>query len=311
MTKQTHVTQCDSPWPALDYNSWKDTLKTVHQWTQIVGKIRLVSMPWLNHSWHTSLYITARGLTTGSMPYKNGIYEIEFDFENHQLIISSTFEQNAVMELKPRTVANFYQELFEKLNALGIDVKIHGRPNELEHNTPFAENVTNQSYDAQSMVNFWQVAVSVHNVFSKFRSDFIGKCSPVHFFWGAFDIAVTRFSGRPAPLHHGEAPHMPKEVMQEAYSQEVSSAGFWPGADNAPQPMFYSYAYPSPEGFGQQKVLPKEAFWSDDMGEFFLPYDVVRQAEDPEQMLLDFLQSTYEAAANTGKWDRENLERKQ
>ncbi|EAY28532.1 DUF5996 family protein [Microscilla marina] len=309
MTKQTHISSCGSPWPALEYNTWKDTLKTVHQWTQIVGKIRLVSMPWQNHSWHTALYITARGLTTGSMPYGNGIYEIEFDFENHQLIISSTFEQNVVMALRPMTVADFYKELFDKLQGLGIDIKIHGRPNELEHNTPFAENVQDKSYNQQQVVNFWQLSVSVSNVFSRFRSDFVGKCSPVHFFWGAFDIALTRFSGRAAPLHHGQAPNMPKEVMQEAYSQEVSSCGFWPGADNFPQPMFYAYSYPSPANYGKQQVKPQEAFWSEDMGEFFLPYEAVRTAENPEKTLLDFLQSTYEAAANTGNWDREHLER--
>lgn len=308
MTKQTYISSCDSAWPALDYDNWKDTLKTVHQWSQIVGKIRLVSMPWQNHSWHTALYITARGLTTGSMPYKDGVFEIEFNFETHQLVISSTFGQNVILELKARTVADFHKELFEKLQGLGIEVKIHGRPNELEHNTSFAENVQDKSYDKQQMVNYWQAAVSIHNVFSKFRSGFIGKCSPVHLFWGAFDIALTRFSGKKAPLHPGQAPNMPKEIMQEAYSHEVSSCGFWPGADNFPQPMFYAYSYPVPKEYGQQKVLPAEAFWSDDMGEFFLPYDVVRNSDDPEKTLAMFLQSTYEAAANTGNWDRESLE---
>lgn len=308
--KSTYIKACGSPWPDLDYESWKDTMKTIHMWTQIVGKIRLVSMPWQNHSWHTTLYITARGLSTGSIPYRQGIFEIEFDFENHQLIISSTFEQNVNMDLYPRTVASFYEELFQKLNSLGIEVDIYAAPNEVEESIPFAQNVRDKSYDKQKVVDFWQAAVSIHNVFLKFRSDFIGKCSPVHFFWGAFDIAVTRFSGRKAPLHPGEAPNMSKEVMQEAYSQEVSSCGFWPGGDNFPQPVFYAYCYPTPEAFGKQNVLPGEAFWSDEMSEFFLPYEVVRKAENPEETLLSFLQTTYEAAAITGNWDRENLERK-
>lgn len=307
--KSTHIPTCSSAWPALDYDSWKDTLKTVHMWTQIVGKIRLASMPWQNHSWHTSLYITARGLTTGSIPFENGIFEIEFDFEHHQLIISSSFEENRVMKLQPRTVADFYKELFSHLSGLGIEVDIYARPNEVEESIPFAENVQDKSYDAQKMTDFWQVAVSTHNVFLRFRSDFIGKCSPVHFFWGGFDLALTRFSGRKAPLHHGQAPNMPKAVMQEAYSQEVSSCGFWPGSDAFPQPVFYAYCYPAPEAFGKQAVLPEAAFWSPEMGEYFLAYDSIRTAENPAELLMSFLQTTYEAAANTGNWDRENLER--
>ncbi|MEM6264193.1 MAG: DUF5996 family protein [Bacteroidota bacterium] len=305
----THVTTCSGPWPELAYDSWKDTLKTVHMWTQIVGKIRMVSMPWQNHSWHTSLYITARGLTTRSIPYKNGIFEIEFDFENHKLVISSTFAPDETMDLYSRSVADFYKELFQKLGKLGVNVDIHPAPNEVAEAIPFEENEQDASYDKQKMVDFWQAAVNIHNVFLEFRSDFIGKCSPVHFFWGAFDIALTRFSGRKAPLHHGQAPNMPADVMQEAYSQEVSSCGFWPGGDDFPQPVFYAYAYPTPEEFGKQLVEPAEAFWSSEMGEFFLPYDAVRNAADPEGTLMKFLQTTYEAAANTGNWDRENLER--
>lgn len=304
----TIIKGCDTAWPELKYHDWSDTIKTVHQWTQIVGKIRLKAMPWQNHSWHTTLYVTSRGLSTGSMPYQDGIFEIEFDFENHQLIIASTFNPNVIIELYPRTVADFYQELFEKLASLNINVKIHDRPNELADATPFHENTTNRSYDAQSVLNFWQAAVSVHNVFLRFRSSFIGKCSPVHFFWGAFDIAVTRFSGRKAPLHPGGMPNMPLEVMQEAYSQEVSSCGFWPGSDDAPEPVFYAYYYPSSETYGKQKIHPEQAFWSEDMGEFFLKYQDVRTASDPEAMLLSFLDSTYDAAANTGKWDRKLLE---
>lgn len=305
----TIIKSCNHAWPALDYNNWKDTIKTVHQWTQIVGKIRLRAMPWQNHSWHTTLYVTTRGLTTGSMPYKNGMFEIEFDFESHIVVISTTFNKNVVIDLYPRTVADFYDDLFEKLEGLGINIEIHGSPNEMEPSIPFAENTENKSYDKQSVVDFWQAAVSTHNVFLKFRSDFIGKCSPVHFFWGAFDIAVTRFSGRKAPLHPGGMPNMPKEVMQEAYSQEVSSCGFWPGSDASPVPMFYAYCYPSPAEYSKEKVLPEQAFWSEEMGEFFLKYDDVRMAKDPEKVLMDFLQSTYVAAAKTGKWDRKNLEK--
>lgn len=305
----TIISGCSHAWPELNYNNWKDTIKTVHQWTQIVGKIRLKAMPWQNHSWHTTLYVTTRGLTTGSMPYKNGMFEIEFDFESHIVVISTTFNKNVIIDLYPRTVADFYEDLFAKLEGLGIDIKIHGRPNEMEPSIPFEENIINKSYDKQSVVAFWQAAVSTHNVFLKFRSDFIGKCSPVHFFWGAFDIAVTRFSGRKAPLHQGAMPNMPREVMQEAYSQEVSSCGFWPGSDASPIPMFYAYCYPSPADYGKEKVKPEQAFWSEEMGEFFLKYDDVRTSEDPEKMLMDFLQSTYSAAAKTGKWDRKNLEK--
>lgn len=304
----TTIKVCDNVWPVLDYNSWKETLKTVHQWTQIVGKIRLKYMPWQNHSWHTALYVTARGLSTGSMPYKDGIFEIEFDFEHHQLIISSTFNENEIVGLFPRTVADFHRELFNKLKKLNINVTIHNKPNELAEAIPFAENTINRSYHQESVQNFWQAAVSVHNVFQKFRSGFIGKCSPVHFFWGAFDMAVTRFSGRKAPLHQGGMPHMPLEVMQEAYSQEVSSAGFWPGSDDSPLPVFYSYCYPSPTVFAHYDIKPEQAFWSEEMGEYFLKYDDVRMAKDPEAMLMSFLQTTYDAAAVAGNWDRFNLE---
>ena len=224
----TIISGCNSAWPALNYQEWHETLKTIHQWTQIVGKIRLKAMPWQNHSWHTTLYISARGFSTGSMPYGNGIFEIEFDFESHELVIHSTFNDAKKISLENKSVADFYHAVFAELKAINIDIKIHGRPNEMEDNIPFAENDINKTYDKQAAVNFWQAAVSIHNTFLIFRSKFIGKCSPVHLFWGAFDIAVTRFSGRPAPLHPGGAPNMPLDVMQEAYSQEVSSCGFGP-----------------------------------------------------------------------------------
>ena len=304
----TIIPGCPSPWPELNYQRWGDTLKTIHQWTQIVGKIRLQAMPWQNHSWHTTLYVTSRGFSTGSMPYQSGLFEIEFDFESHLLIIHSTFRDEIHVELEGKSVADFYRELFFHLDSLGIHIDIYAKPNEMEEAIPFAENTVNKSYDKEAVINFWQAAVSIHNVFLKFRSRFIGKCSPVHLFWGAFDIAVTRFSGRPAPLHPGGMPNMPLEVMQEAYSQEVSSAGFWPGSDGFPEPIFYSYCYPTPAAFSAYSVEPKEAFWSEDLGEFMLKYEDVRNADDPEAILMAFLESTYTAAAETGKWDRKSLE---
>lgn len=304
----TIIKGCSSAWPSLSYPNWSETLKTVHHWTQIVGKVRLKAMPWQNHSWHTTLYISSRGFTTGSMPYQDGIFEIEFDFIEHCLRIGSTFHPDKTIALENQTVASFYHELFEQLSELNISIDIYARPNELEKAIPFAENTALGSYDTQAMIDFWQAAVSIHNVFLKFRSDFIGKCSPVHLFWGAFDIAVTRFSGRPAPLHPGGMPNMPLDVMQEAYSQEVSSAGFWPGGDAFPEPIFYSYCYPTPEGFSKAAILPEETFWSDDLGEFILTYEAVRQSADPEATLMQFLQSTYEAAANAGEWNRRALE---
>ncbi|MEL6696772.1 MAG: DUF5996 family protein [Bacteroidota bacterium] len=304
----TIIPGCPSPWPELNYQAWGDTLKTIHQWTQIVGKIRLQAMPWQNHSWHTTLYVTSRGFSTGSMPYKNGLFEIEFDFESHVLIIRSTFKDEIHIELEGKSVADFYQILFAHLESLRIHIDIHAKPNEMEEAIPFAENTQNNSYHKEAVINFWQAAVSIHNVFLRFRSRFTGKCSPVHLFWGAFDIAVTRFSGRPAPLHPGGMPNMPLEVMQEAYSQEVSSAGFWPGSDAFPEPIFYSYCYPSPDAFSTYKVAPEQAFWSKDLGEFMLKYEDVRKSDNPEAMLMAFLESTYEAAAETGNWDRESLE---
>jgi hypothetical protein len=296
-------------WPELDYTSWSDTLDTLHQWLQIVGKIRLRAMPWMNHSWHTSLYISPTGFTTQSIPYEGGLFQIDFNFVDHELVIQSTFSKVEKMKLYPRTVADFYQELFEKLDKIGLDIVIHGSPNEMEPAIPFTENTHNQQYDADAVFNFWKAMVKINGVFTKFRGQFIGKCSPVHLFWGAFDLAVTRFSGRKAPLHPGGMPNMPLEVMQEAYSQEVSSAGFWPGAKDFPTPVFYAYCYPTPEDFSQQPVLPKEAFYSEEMGEFFLAYEVVQRSPEPEKVLMSFLESTYEAAAITGNWNRAALER--
>lgn len=295
-------------WPSIAFEDWKDTLATLHLWTQIVGKIRLKQMPWLNHSWHVTLYVSASGLTTGSIPYKNGIFEISFDFIHHALHIITSESGIAKVELYPRTVADFYRELFEKLNGLGIDAYIYASPNEIDPAIPFAEDETHQSYDTERVHDFWKALVKINNVFTKFRASFTGKCSPVHFFWGAFDLAVTRFSGRRAPVHPGGAPNMPNNVMQEAYSHEVSSCGFWPGSEQFPHPAFYSYCYPTRPDFSKQPVKPNEAFYSDEMGEFFLLYEVVQRSDNPEDVLMQFLQTTYAAAANTGSWDRHSLE---
>lgn len=295
-------------WPVINYDNWKETLATVHLWTQIVGKIRLRKMPWLNHSWHVTLYVSPSGLTTDSIPYQHGIFQIDFDFIQHQLIITTSTGKRETLELRPRTVASFYKELFEKLSSMEIDVMINTVPCELENVIPFEQDEVHQSYDGASMFNYWQALVRIHAVFTRFRASFTGKVSPVHFFWGAFDLAVTRFSGKDAPVHPGSAPNMAAVIMQEAYSKEVSSCGFWPGNDQYPQAAFYAYCYPSPADFASQPVQPEGAFYSQEMGEFLLPYEVVQSSDNPEQALLSFLQSTYEAAAITGNWNREELE---
>lgn len=296
------------PWPVLQYNDWKDTLATVHMWTQIVGKIRLRKMPWLNHSWHVTLYVTPWGLSTDSVPCDLGLFSINFDFIHHELVIMASSGKKAVIALQPMSVATFYRQVFEKLAMLDINVSIYPVPSEIEGGIPFDKDEVHKSYDPVQMQNFWEAIVKIHNVFTRFRAHYIGKSSPVHFFWGAFDLAVTRFSGRDAPLHAGEAPNMPARVMQEAYSKEVSSCGFWPGNDQYPHPSFYAYAYPAAAEFSKQTVLPSETFYSDELGEYLLPYEAVQQSENPEQALLDFMQSTYEAAANTANWDRKELE---
>lgn len=267
-------------------------------------------MPWQNHSWHVSLYISSKGFTTNPIPYKGRIFQIDFDFKQHKLYVECSNAGKAEMDLYSRTVADFYRELFEKLHFLGIDVKIHESPNEIEPAIPFAENTFNNSYDKDAVEAIWKSMVKANEVFTQFRSDFIGKVSPVHLFWGAFDLAVTRFSGNDAPLHQGGMPNMPLDVMQEAYSKEVSSAGFWLGSVDFPFPTFYAYAYPSPPEFGKQEVQPAQAFWSDEMGEFLLKYEDVQKSSHPDQVLLSFLQSTYEASAKMAQWDRAKLERK-
>lgn len=290
-------------WPELKFELLKDTLSTVHLWIQIVGKIRLKKMPWLNHSWHVSLYISSRGFTTGSIPYENGIFQLEMDFIKHELVITCNNGQSESVKLCSRSVASFYDELFHKLKHIGIEVEIHGKPNEMEQAIPFNKDDEHRNYEASEMNNLWQAMIKVDAVFNRFRAGFIGKNSPVHLFWGAFDLAVTRFSGRVAPKHPGGAPNMPDEIMQEAYSHEVYSCGFWPGNAQSPIPIFYAYCYPTPAAFSKQSVKPETAFYSQELGEFILPYEEVQKSEHSGELLMQFLRSTYRAAAVTGDWD--------
>lgn len=296
-------------WPVLNFEEIQPTLETLHQWLQIVGKIRLKTMPWQNHSWHSTLYVSPHGYSTHGIPYQGRVFQIDFDFEQHKLFIECTNEKTQIIELRSMTVADFYHELFQKLASIGIHIKIHGSPNEMDPAIPFAQNTVNKTYQPEAVVAMWQAMLRANDVFNHFRTNFIGKASPVHLFWGAFDLAVTRFSGNPAPLHPGGMPNMPLDVMQEAYSQEVSSAGFWLGSKDSPMPVFYAYNYPTGPEFGAQKVSPAEAFYSPEMGEFFLKYEDVQKSAQPEKTLLGFLQSTYEAAVNTSDWDRGQLER--
>ncbi len=295
-------------WPQLKYEDLKDTLATVQLYTQIVGKIRLKNMTWINHSWHVTLYISPRGLTTGSIPYEHGIFEIEFNFIHHYLLITTSNGGNEKVNLYSRTVASFYKEVVDKLASLNIKSDIYAKPNEIDPAIAFAEDEIHKSYDKKQINLFWQALVKIEPIFKKFRAGFTGKCSPVHFFWGGFDLAVTRFSGREAPKYESTVTNIPLKVMQEAYSHEVSSAGFWGGGPGFEQPAFYSYAYPTPAAFGVQKVQPDEAFFSKELGEFLLPYEAVRTADDPEKFLFEFLQTTYEAAAVTAHWNRDALD---
>ncbi|MBD1917376.1 MULTISPECIES: DUF5996 family protein [Cyanophyceae] len=294
-------------WPQLPLDDWQDTYATLHLWTQIVGKIRLVQTPWINHSWHVPLYLTARGLTTSTIPSADQIFQIDFDFFDHQLRIATSEGSVQTVELRPRSVADFYQAVMATLADLGIAVRIHTTPNEITDAIPFEQDEIHGAYDADAAQRFWRVLLQCDCVFREFRSHFSGKVSPVHFFWGSFDLAVTRFSGRPAPEHPGGVPNLPDDVAQEAYCQEVSSAGFWPGMGLG-YPAFYSYAYPVPEGYKDARVQPDAAFFHEGLGEFVLPYDAVREAADPDQALLKFLHSTYEAAANLANWDTTALQ---
>jgi hypothetical protein len=299
-----------SAWPALAYDQWKDTQATLHLWTQIVGKIRLVQTPWVNHSWHVPLYVTARGLSTSPIPYGARVFEIEFDFLDHNLRIKTIEGKTETLRLAPRSVADFYQELFARLKTLGLEIRIRTMPSEIADATPFEQDRHHAAYDAEHAARFWRALVQADRVLRAFRSRFIGKASPVHFFWGGFDLAVTRFSGREAPPHRGGVPNLPDWVAREAYSHEVSSCGFWPGGEALPYPVFYAYAYPEPDGFGSASLRPAGAQYNTSLGEFVLSYDEVRQATSSDATLLEFLQSSYEAAADLGGWDRPALERK-
>jgi Family of unknown function (DUF5996) len=298
-------------WPDLPLNGWKDTYETLHRWTQIVGKIRLRQTAWINHSWHVTLYPTARGLTTSAMRHGARTFQIDFDFIDHQLLIRCSDGGTTSVALRPRSVADFYREVMSKLAALGLPVRIYAKPNELEDATPFEQDEAHAAYDPEYAARWWRIMAQATCVFQEFRARFLGKCSPVHFFWGSFDLAVTRFSGRTAPPHPGGMPHLPDWVAREAYSHEVSSLGFWPGGGPTPFALFYSYAYPEPAGFAAASVAPATARYHDGMGEFVLPYDDVRRARTPDAALLQFAQSTYDAAADLGGWDRLSLERRQ
>jgi hypothetical protein len=297
-----------APWPELPIAAWRETYATLHLWTQIIGKIRLVRSPWLNHSWHVALYVTACGLTTSPIPDGPRTFQIDFDFVDHTLRISTSDGAGRQFALAGHSVASFYAATMAALAELGIRVTIDETPNELPEPMKFPEDNVHAAYDPDAVRRLLQILVNSDRMFKQFRTGFLGKASPVHFFWGSFDLAVTRFSGRRAPRHPGGVPNLPDSVASEAYSHEVSSAGFWPGSGAVDYPAFYSYAYPEPAGFRAIKAEPEAAFFSEAAGEFILPYDAVRTAANPDQTLLAFLQSTYEAAAISARWDRDALE---
>ena len=296
----------DNPgsWPSLPLDAWQDTRDTLHMWTQIVGKVRLALSPLINHWWEVPLYVSARGLSTSPIPYGHGIFEVEFDFLRHNLVIQTSEGSGKTIPLAPRSVADFYKEFMAALRSLGIEVKIWAMPVEVPNPIACDRDVQHASYDREYVTRFWRILVLVDTIFKEFRSHFIGKSSPVHFFWGSFDLAVTRFSGRRGPEREGA-----DLITREAYSHEVISAGFWPGGGDVKGAAFYAYAAPEPPGFAESPVRPASAFYHPQMHEFLLMYDDVRQASSPSTTLLEFLQSTYEAGANLGKWDRAALER--
>ena len=289
-------------WPSLPYAAWKDTYATLLLWTQIVGKIRLVQTPWVNHSWHVVYYVTARGLSTSPIRHGERVFQIDFDFVDHQLVILTGEGERRTLRLEPRTVAEFYQALMAQLAELDLRVAINTTPNEQEEAIPFEKDRKHRSYDADAVRRFFAALLQADRLLKQFRAGFNGKCSPVHFFWGGFDLAVTRFSGRPAPEHPGGVPHLPDRVAREAYSHEVSSCGFWPGNEMLPEAAFYAYAYPEPEGFRDAAIAPP-GYYHAELREFILPYDKVREAPSPDGVVLDFLQRTYEAAAVLARWD--------
>jgi hypothetical protein len=304
----TPIAVSSETWPDLPFEAWKDTCATLHMWTQIVGKIRLAQAPHVNHWWQVALYVTSRGLTTSPMPYATRSFAIDFDFIDHRLRIETSEGERDSFVLVPCTVADFHQEIFTRLRALGLDIRIWTTPCEIPDPIPFEQDRTHKSYDRDAAHRFWRVLLNTQRVFEQFRSRFTGKVSPVNFYWGSFDLAITRFSGRRAPPHPG-APNIADSVTREAYSHEVSSLGFWPGNGGFGRPAFYSYAYPQPARFAQEPIAPAAAYYDRDLREFVLPYDAIRQSATPDEDLLAFAQSTYEAAAERAGWDRAALER--
>jgi hypothetical protein len=302
--------QLRSDWPELRLADWIETRDALHLWLQIVGKIRVSLTPPVNHSWHSTFYLTARGLTTSPIPYGTRSFTIDFDFIDHRLLITTTDGHRGDMPLVAQSVASFYSRVMEALARLDLEVRIVAKPNELPVVVAFPQDEQPRPYDAEAVNRFWRALSQADRVFKKFRGRFIGKCSPVHLFWGAMDLAVTRFSGRTAPVHPGGIPNLPDRVTREAYSHEVSSCGFWSGTAPIDYPAFYAYAYPQPAGFAEARVRPDGAFYSTDFGEFIFPYDRVRESPSPDDTLLEFLQSTYVAAADLAKWDRAALERR-
>ena len=301
------MSDTQATWPELAYAQWRDTALTLQLWTQIIGKVRLQLTPWLNHSWQVPFYVTARGLGTSPMAFGEEALEIEFDFLSHRLVARTSRGEERALPLRPQSVADFHAAALAMLRGLGIRVAINEIPNEIAGALRFSEDRVHAAYDADAAYRFWRVLLQADRVFKLFRSGFLGKASPVHFFWGSFDLAVTRFSGRRAPLHPGGVPNLPDRVAREAYSHEVSSAGFWPGNDAFPRAAFYSYAYPEPARF-RERAMPAGASFEPTLGEFILPYDAMRSAPSPDATLLEFLSATYAAAADGGNWDRAALE---
>ena len=298
----------NSLWPDLPLPAWSDTCETLHRWTQIVGKVRLALTPLVNHWWNVTLYVNARGLVAPANPYAGGTFDVVFDFVDHQLRVAAGDGRTESFALAPMSVADFYAEFMRRLRRLDIDVRIWTMPNEIENAAPFDQDRTHAQYDRDYAARFRQALVQSARVMNAFRGRFVGKASPVHFFWGSFDLAVTRFSGRTAPPPKGHTPNVADWVMAEAYSHEVSSCGFWPGNGGYGRAAFYVYAYPEPAGYGAARLRTAEAFYDENVGQFILPYDAVRLARDPDALLLGFLQETYEAAADLAKWDRKALE---
>ncbi|MEM8696466.1 MAG: DUF5996 family protein [Pseudomonadota bacterium] len=298
----------DSHWPDLSDPANQESWETLHLMTQIVGKVRIAREPWLNHSWHVPLYLSPVGLGTGLIPHPIGGFDIELDFVAGEVVVWTSEGRHETLPLASGSIAGFHRDMLAMLDRLGVGTTIHGAPNEIADAIPFAEDTAERPFDIEAARRLWRALLAMDAVFKRFRTGFLGKASPVHFFWGSFDLAVTRFSGRPAPVHPGGVPNFPDEIAREAYSHEVSSAGFWPGNTQSPEPIFYSYAYPEPDGFREADGLPEGARYDENLSEYVLPYGAVRAAADPEAMLLEFLQRTYAAAADSADWDRDSLE---